>query len=369
MQYPLDSIHPQARKAGQAALCAGKEGAKAFWAMHDRLFANTSEWSGKENAVDVFKGYASALGLKVDAFNSCLDSGEMDAAIDAQAQEGLSRGVSGVPAFYVNDWFISGAQPFSVFQTTIEKALSGQHPPPTPTPLPEGKTWTDPNPERPGYTYGGDAYLGSETAEVLLFEFTNFGSAENRTVALETLPELRTKYVDSGKVRLLVKHLAVAEQPATVQAAEAAECAGRQQAFWKMYDLLWKTQDRWKGWQRNRDFNALAREIGLDEQAFERAMAGDQAMAQVKADLDEGANLGKNLPNIKPEAVDFIKVNGTPVIFADNRRVWRPHLNDALWYKIITTLVRPSTIPATQPFPAATGPATADEPEASPAGQ
>ena len=289
MQYPLDSIHPQARKAGQAALCAGKEGAKAFWAMHDRLFANTSEWSGKENAVDVFKGYASALGLKVDAFNSCLDSGEMDAAIDAQAQEGLSRGVSGVPAFYVNDWFISGAQPFSVFQTTIEKALSGQHPPPTPTPLPEGKTWTDPNPERPGYTYGGDAYLGSETAEVLLFEFTNFGSAENRTVALETLPELRTKYVDSGKVRLLVKHLAVAEQPASVQAAEAAECAGQQEAFWKMYDLLFQKQDEWS---KAADVPAMlkgyAAQLKLDAAAFASCLDGGQTKAKVEEDMAIG---------------------------------------------------------------------------------
>ncbi len=148
-------------------------------------------------------------------------------------------------------------------------------------------------------------------------------------------------------------------------AAEAARIVGGDQAYWKMYDLLWQTQDRWKGWQRNRDFNALAREIGLDEQAFEQAMAGDQAMAQVKADLDEGANLGKNLPDVKPEAADFIKVNGTPVVFADNKRVWRVQLNDTLWYRIMTSPVRP----ATQPSPTAPGPATTNEPEVSAVGQ
>jgi uncharacterized membrane protein/protein-disulfide isomerase len=181
-----------------------------------------------------------------------------------------------------------------------------------------------------------------------------------------------------GLVRILFKYWPICTDcspyahrnlhPAACKAALAAEAAlivGGEEAYWKMYDLLWKTQDRWKGWKHNRDFNALAREIGVDEAAFERAMAGDQAMAQVKADLDEGANLGKNLPDAKPEALDFIKVNGTPVIFADNKRVWRPHLNDALWYKIMTSPVHPST----QPSPMAPGPAPADEAEASSAGQ
>ncbi|HPD29057.1 MAG TPA: vitamin K epoxide reductase family protein [Phycisphaerae bacterium] len=128
-------------------------------------------------------------------------------------------------------------------------------------------------------------------------------------------------------------------------AAEAARIVGGDEAYWKMHDLLWDSQARWKGWKENRDFNVLAREIGLDEQAFEQAMAGDQAMARVKADLDEGANLGKNLPNIKPGDVDFIKVDSTPAIFVDNKRVWRPHATDALWLKIMTSRVPSSSIP------------------------
>ena len=293
MQYPLDSIHPQARKAGQAVLCAGKQSAEAFWKMHDRLFAGNSEWSGKENAVEVFRGYASELGLNVAAFNSCLDSDEMNAVIDAQMEDGLARGVRSVPAFYVNDWFISGAQPFSVFQTTIEKALGGQHPPPTPTPLPEGATWTDPNPDRPGYTYGGDAFLGAETAEVLLFEFANFGSAENRKVVLETWPELQKKYVDGGKVRLLIKHLAVAEQPATVQAAEGAECAGQQGAFWKMYDLLFQKQDEWsKAADVAATLKGYATQLKLDAAAFATCLDEGQTKAKVQEDMDIGVQNG-----------------------------------------------------------------------------
>jgi protein-disulfide isomerase len=244
LQFLNESLHPQALKAGEASLCAAKRGAEAYWAMHDRLFAGIDEWSGKENAVEVFKGYASELGLDAAAFASCLDSGEMAAEVEAQAQEGVNRGARSIPTFFINDWTVAGTGEFeSMFRPVIEKALSGQHPPPTPTPLPEGKTFTDPNPERPGYTYGGDAFRGSDTAQVLLFEFVNFGSAENRKVALETWPELQQKYVDSGKVRFMVKHLPTSDQPATVQAAEAAECAGQQNAFWEMHDLLFQRQE------------------------------------------------------------------------------------------------------------------------------
>jgi protein-disulfide isomerase len=289
----LDSIHPQARKAGEAALCAGKQSAEAFWKMHDRLFAGVEDWSGNDNAIDVFKGYASELSLDVAAFNSCLDSGEQSAVIDAQAVEAAARGVTGVPAFYVNDWFISGAQSFAVFQSSIEKALSGQHPPPTPTPLPEGVAFTDANPNRPGYTYGNDAYLGSGTAEIILFQFTSFGSAENRKVALETLPELQKKYVDSGQVRLLIKHLPTSDQPAAVKAAAAAECAGQQQSFWKMYDLLFQQQDEWtKAADVPAVLKSYAAQLKLDTAAFAACLDGGQTESKVQEDMDIGLQNG-----------------------------------------------------------------------------
>ncbi|MDM8005017.1 MAG: vitamin K epoxide reductase family protein [Phycisphaerae bacterium] len=129
-------------------------------------------------------------------------------------------------------------------------------------------------------------------------------------------------------------------------AAEACRIVGGDEAYWQMYDLLWDSQERWKGWRQNRDFNALAREIGLDERAFEQAMASDQAMARVKADLDEGANLGKSLSDIKPEDVNFIKVSSTPALFVDNKRIWHPHLNDALWFRIMTSQVPSPSVPA-----------------------
>ena len=140
LHFPLDSIHPQARPAAEASLCAGKQGAEAFWPMHELLFETVGDWSGQEDLTELFKGYASELGLDTDAFVACLESGETAEQVQADVERAVAAGVSGAPAFFVNDWFLSGAQPFEAFHETIEKALRGEHPPPTPTPLPPGAT-------------------------------------------------------------------------------------------------------------------------------------------------------------------------------------------------------------------------------------
>ncbi|OQB26724.1 MAG: Disulfide bond formation protein D precursor [Chloroflexi bacterium ADurb.Bin180] len=293
VQFPLESIHPQARKAGEAALCAARQGSDLYWVMHDRLFSSTGEWSGKGDAVDVFKRYASEIGLNTAAFNSCLDSGEAAADMQAQIQFAAAHGAGSVPYFLVNDWPVSGAQDISAFKSAIDKALAGQHPPPTPTPLPEGVTWLDPNPTRPGYTYGGDAYRGQGSAPVVVFQFVNFASAENRKVVVEVWPELEKKYVEAGQVRLVIKHLPPADAATAVLASQAAECAGRLDAFWDMYDLLFQKQDEWsKASDPAAVLKQYAAQLKLDGAAFASCMDKGETRAKVEEDIDIGAQNG-----------------------------------------------------------------------------
>ncbi len=122
--FPLDQIHPQARQAAMAARCAGEQG--GYWEMHDRLFSEQESWSGRSDAAGVFADWAGAQGLDEAAFSECLESGRYAAGVEADLQEGVSVGVTGTPAFFVNGRFISGAQPFEVFQAAIEQALQEQ---------------------------------------------------------------------------------------------------------------------------------------------------------------------------------------------------------------------------------------------------
>jgi len=254
--------------------------------MHEHLFERQQDWSGQENLTERFEEYAAELSLDTDAFVACLESGETVAQIQAEYEQGEAAGVEGVPAFYINDWFVSGAQPFDVFQQVIEAALRGEHPPPTATPLPPGVTPFDPNPERPGYTYGGDAFCGSEEAEISLVEFIDFQSQESRKYFLEAWPDLEKKYVEPGKVRLITKHFPAADHPQGFKAAEAAECAGQQEAFCSMHDLLLQRQEEWSQAEEvSATLKGYAGELGLDVDAFTACLDEGQTVDKVGQDV------------------------------------------------------------------------------------
>jgi predicted DsbA family dithiol-disulfide isomerase/Skp family chaperone for outer membrane proteins len=115
-QFPLTNIHPHAQKAAEAALCANEQG--KFWEFHDSMFGNQSELSVadlKQRAVD--------LKLNTQAFNECLDSGRMAAAIKADIQEGARSGVTGTPAMFINGRLLSGNQPYAEIKAVIDDEL------------------------------------------------------------------------------------------------------------------------------------------------------------------------------------------------------------------------------------------------------
>ncbi|MFQ5814225.1 MAG: thioredoxin domain-containing protein, partial [Anaerolineae bacterium] len=298
--FPLPTQR-QSPLAAEAANCAGQiGGGSAYWAMHHQLFVRQAEWSGKGNADVLFKGYAEELELDAAAFGDCLDSGATRAQVEADAAEGGARGVRGTPTFFINGQALVGAQPYTVIAQVIDAALAGETPAtPTaqagetsaaPTPLPPGATTPfAPNPERPGYTYGGDAYCGSEETEITLAAFVDFQSPENRQHFLEEWAELEKEYVDTGKVRLMVKHFPAPDHTQGFTAAEAAECAGQQGAFCSMYDLLFQKQDDWSQMEDvTATLKGYAAELGLDGDAFATCLDEGQMSDKVTQDLTIG---------------------------------------------------------------------------------
>ncbi len=118
--FPL-SIHPNAPKASEATECADDQ--DKFWEMHDALFEKQGLWSSAPNASELFKQYATELGLDADDFGSCLDSGKYTAEVQKDFTDGSSGGVTGTPAFFVNGKKLSGAQPFAAFKAAIDAEL------------------------------------------------------------------------------------------------------------------------------------------------------------------------------------------------------------------------------------------------------
>jgi protein-disulfide isomerase len=115
--YPLDQLHPGARKAHEAARCARDQG--KFWEFHDALFAAEPDSSPQR-----LKTYAKQVGLDVTKFDACVSSGSHAAAVQKDVDEGARLGVTGTPAFFVNGELLSGAQPLERFVAVIDRELA-----------------------------------------------------------------------------------------------------------------------------------------------------------------------------------------------------------------------------------------------------
>lgn len=94
-QYPLVSIHPQAHKAAEAALCAGDQ--DKFWPMHDALFARQRELEPAQ-----LKQRAAELGLDAQRFETCLDGGAHAQTVARDMAAGRDLGLASTPSLFVN---------------------------------------------------------------------------------------------------------------------------------------------------------------------------------------------------------------------------------------------------------------------------
>ncbi len=275
--FPLTQIHPLAVPAAKAAYCAGQQAPALFWEMHDWLFANQSTWNRADDAVAQFRQAALGFGAQAAAFDACVADPATEARIQRDLNEGISRGVQGTPAFFINDWFLSGAYPLAEFQDKIEKAQLGMSPPPTPTPLPPGVEFFDADPARPGFTYDGSPSLGAANAPLVLISFEDFKSAKSAEYAQTVEPALRARFVASDQVRLVFKFF----PDSAPGAAVAALCAARQGKFWEFRSLLYAEQSAWA----EGDAAAMGRyagQMGLDGTAFGDCVADEKARNEVE---------------------------------------------------------------------------------------
>ena len=94
MDFPIDQLHPAALKAHEAARCSGEQG--KFWEMHNRLFTPAGS-----HGVDRLKALASDVGVDRGRFDTCLDSGRMQAPVRASIDTASGLGADGTPQMYL----------------------------------------------------------------------------------------------------------------------------------------------------------------------------------------------------------------------------------------------------------------------------
>ena len=101
---------------------------------------------------------------------------------------------------------------------------------------------------------------------------------------LGTEPHIVERYVRTGKVKLVYRHI-LDHGARSLAASEAAECAGEHGLFWAMHDVLYAQQETmWRGDARQQVLE-LARDVeGLDIDSFARCMRDGRYRSKVEQD-------------------------------------------------------------------------------------
>ncbi len=111
--------------ASMATYCAEDQG--MYWEYHDLLY-NFQEhvdngWANSER----LKAFADSLGLDLELFESCLDSGKYSKRVQYNIQQASKNDVRGTPGFFIvgpdGQQKIGGAQPFSVFKQILDSMI------------------------------------------------------------------------------------------------------------------------------------------------------------------------------------------------------------------------------------------------------
>ena len=120
--YPLP-FHEHARPAAIVAREARAEkGDAAFWKIHDFMFRD--QQNEQALSAEKFAQYASTLGLDPARLQAAQTDGRYDGVLKQDQGIADAAGIHGTPAFVINGYYLSGAQPLSAFKRTVRYALA-----------------------------------------------------------------------------------------------------------------------------------------------------------------------------------------------------------------------------------------------------
>lgn len=159
----------------------------------------------------------------------------------------------------------------------------------------------------------GDKWLGKEDAPVTVIEYMSLTCPHCRTFHLKTFPKFKANYIDTGKVRYIVREFPIGRSAGN--ASIVTRCGKKDRTF-KLIDLFLKNQSKWVSQEvRTEAIYAVAKPSGLSRAEFDTCMK-DQSLID---DLQWVKNRGRQLG-----------VSGTPTFFINGEKVRKPLSYDEL---------------------------------------
>lgn len=134
-----------------------------------------------------------------------------------------------------------------------------------------------------------DPQMGDKNAKVTIIEFSDFQCPFCGRFFAQTLPQLKSEYVDTGKVLLVYRDFPLDSiHPQATPAAVAAQCANEQGKFWEYHDKIFENQQSLS----DASYKSWAAELGLNTNQFNQCYDSDKYLSEVTKDFQDGSNAG-----------------------------------------------------------------------------
>jgi protein-disulfide isomerase len=149
----------------------------------------------------------------------------------------------------------------------------------------------------------GDRAVGKDDAPVTIVEYASMTCPHCAHFHETTYPELKKRYIDTGKVRFIFREFPL--DPLAAGASMLARCADKDQ-FYPLIETLFQQQRQWAVEKPIPQLMAIAKQAGMSEQKF-NACLSDQKM------LDA-------MQTEQKRATDKFGVNSTPTLFINGKK-------------------------------------------------
>ncbi len=171
---------------------------------------------------------------------------------------------------------------------------------------------------------------GSADAPVVMVEFSDFQCVYCKKFWRDTLPRIEERYIRTGKLRLVYRHLALLGEP-SILAAQAASCAHEQGRFWEFHDKLFGSEARLLLTLGR--LKRYAAGIGVDEKVFGECLDSKKYAMLVSAETTIGRALG---------------ASGTPAFLLNGRLIIGAHPFETFRQALDELLAGPPRAPSGQ---------------------
>jgi protein-disulfide isomerase len=135
----------------------------------------------------------------------------------------------------------------------------------------------------------GEPFRGDAQAKVAIVEYSDFECPICGSYARAIFPRIQTEYIQTGKIKYYFRDYPLPVHPNALAAARAARCAGEQERFWEMHDLLFADQTV-LGTEDG--LNSRARLLGLDIARFTECMNSNRYAENIRRSARGAERMG-----------------------------------------------------------------------------